>query len=92
MNTSTIEKTVYEPFGLTENFDKLRDYVEIDPSILKENDHYRYTCNIYQSNDRKVVYGIVVGIEDGKVRTKSYQSSHDPWLVDPNHKFKKYRF
>ena len=92
MQTSNIEDKAFVPFGAKENFKQLDDYYEIRPDDLKKGDHYRYTCQKYQSMDRKVAYGIVEEVVgEGKFKTRGYMSDYPPWVVDTNHKYKKFR-
>ena len=94
MQTLNIEnKTIYEPFGLKEEFEKLKDYVEVKPESLKVGYHFRYTVNIYKEEIRKCCYAIVTGLEnDNNIKVKGYKSEHPDWTIQPNHKYKKYRF
>jgi hypothetical protein len=43
--------------------DKLKDYKEIKGGVLTKDLHFRYTCNKYQEEGRKVAYGVVQKVD-----------------------------
>lgn len=86
-------KTLYQPFGLKEEFEKLKDYVEVKAESLKVGYHFRYTVNLYKEEGRKCCYGIVSGLEnDNNIKVKGYKSEYPDWELSVNNKFKQYRF
>ena len=88
-----IDLNLQEPFGTPEDFKKLNNYVEIDHNDIKTGDHFRYTVNVYRKDHRKTVYGICFDrIEGGTIMVKGYKSKYDPYIVNPEHHYKKFRF
>jgi len=88
-----IDLNLQEPFGTPEDFKKLNNYVEIDHNDIKTGDHFRYTVNVYRKDHRKTVYGICFDrIEGGTIMVKGYKSKYDPYVVNPEHHYKKFRF
>lgn len=72
---------------------KLKYYVEVQGHELKIGDHFRYTSSIYQQFDRrKCIYAVVKEKKDNILIVSGYNSSYDNWVIDPNNKFKKFRF
>lgn len=73
---------------------KLKDYVECKAHDLSVGQHFRYTTSVYQNPDkRKCCYAILKERkEDDTLTVEGYQSTYDPWSIDPNNRFKKFRF
>ena len=90
IGTSTIETSTIETFE-----GKLDGYEEIDPNILRKDNHFRYTSSVYQKpGERKCSYGVVQKVnEDGSLMTNSFGDKQFPdWKIIPTHKYKQYRF
>ena len=71
---------------------KLNGYKQIHYKELKKGDHFRITSNIYKQEGRKCSYMIVKDIVDGKLKCNSYKELYSDWIIDPNNKWKNYRF
>lgn len=72
---------------------KLDGYELVDYKTLKEGDHFRITSNIYKQDGRKCSYMIVKKIlDDGKLKCNSYKELYSDWVIDPNNRWKNYKF
>jgi hypothetical protein len=72
---------------------KLRDYVEIQPDIIRVKDHFRYTSSVYRKpNERKCSYGICEEVHDDHILVKGYKSSYKPWRLKFDDKNRNLRF
>lgn len=72
---------------------KLDGYELVDYKTLKEGDHFRITSNIYKQDGRKCSYMIVKKIlDDGKIKCNSYKELYSDWVIDPNNRWKNYKF
>lgn len=72
---------------------KLNGYNQVDYKTLKEGDHFRITSNIYKQDGRKCSYMIVKKVlDDGKLKCNSYKELYSDWVIDPENRWKNYRF
>lgn len=73
---------------------KLKGYIEVEPSTLIVGSHFRYTTSIYQKEGRKCNYGVVtVANANGTFMVNSFgERKFADWVIDPLHKYKKFKF
>ena len=76
-----------------EKFDKLQNFYEVKYEQIREGDHFRYTCKEYKKESWKCVYAICLRKMEGRtMKVKGFKSMFGPWVIEPNNKFKAYRF
>ena len=74
--------------------DKLTSFTEVDDAQIQPDTHFRYTYEKFQGHgERKCVYAVCTERpDDGNIVCKGYKSTYDPWKLEPDNQYKKFRF
>jgi len=79
-NLVRLSSLLYTPSEMKSTHEKLIGYVRINPLLLFEGDHFRYTRS---DMPRKCVYAIVDGFNSKNMKLKGYKSDFT-WEIDYN--------
>jgi len=72
---------------------KLKDYIEVEPRVIRVKDHFRYSSAVYRKpQERKCSYGICEEVHDDHIVVKGYKSNYAPWKLRFDDKNRNLRF
>ena len=73
--------------------EKLAAFTEVPHENIQPGGHFRYTYNKFQGNgERTCVYGVCTERSGADIWCKGYKSTYEPWKLDPDNRYKQFRF